>query len=111
VNEGVRKAYLDPDNVLRASIVSDPAGKRKNTGDNTPAVVHFEVVPGERVDVRISAKGGGSENKARFAMLNPGDDMVEWVVNQLPGMGAGWCPPGQLGIGIGGTAEKAMLST
>jgi fumarate hydratase class I len=105
----VRKAYLDPDNVLRASIVSDPAGKRKNTGDNTPAVVHFEVVPGERVDVRISAKGGGSENKARFAMLNPGDDMVEWVVNQLPGMGAGWCPPGQLGIGIGGTAEKAML--
>jgi fumarate hydratase class I len=109
VNEGVRKAYLDPDNVLRASIVSDPAGKRKNTGDNTPAVVHFEVVPGERVDVRISAKGGGSENKARFAMLNPGDDMVEWVVNQLPGMGAGWCPPGQLGIGIGGTAEKAML--
>jgi fumarate hydratase class I len=109
VNEGVRKAYLLPDNVLRASIVSDPAGKRKNTGDNTPAVVHFEVVPGDKVEVRIAAKGGGSENKARFAMLNPGDDLVEWVVSQLPGMGAGWCPPGQLGIGIGGTAEKAML--
>jgi len=109
VNAGVRKAYLDPDNVLRASIVSDPAGRRKNTGDNTPAVVHYEIVPGDRVDVRIAAKGGGSENKARFAMLNPGDDVVEWVVNQLPGMGAGWCPPGQLGIGIGGTAEKAML--
>jgi fumarate hydratase class I len=109
VNAGVRKAYLLPDNVLRASIVSDPAGKRKNTGDNTPAVVHFEIVPGDKVDVRIAAKGGGSENKARFAMLNPGDDVVEWVVGQLPGMGAGWCPPGQLGIGIGGTAEKAML--
>lgn len=109
VNAGVRKAYLLPDNVLRASIVSDPAGKRKNTGDNTPAVVHFEIVPGDTVEVRIAAKGGGSENKARFAMLNPGDDVVEWVVNQLPGMGAGWCPPGMLGIGIGGTAEKAML--
>jgi fumarate hydratase class I len=109
VNAGVRKAYLMPDNVLRASIVSDPAGRRTNTGDNTPAVVHFEVVPGDRVEVRIAAKGGGSENKARFAMLNPGDDVVEWVVGQLPGMGAGWCPPGQLGIGIGGTAEKAML--
>ncbi|ADE11500.1 fumarate hydratase [Sideroxydans lithotrophicus] len=109
VNAGVRKAYLLPDNVLRASIVSEPAGRRKNTGDNTPAVVHFEVVPGDRVDVRIAAKGGGSENKSRFAMLNPGDDVVEWVVNQLPGMGAGWCPPGQLGIGIGGTAEKALL--
>jgi fumarate hydratase class I len=109
VNAGVRKAYLNPDNVLRASIVSDPAGKRKNTGDNTPAVVHFEVVPGDKVDVRIAAKGGGSENKARFAMLNPSEDVVEWVVNQLPGMGAGWCPPGMLGIGIGGSAEKAML--
>jgi fumarate hydratase class I len=109
VNAGVRKAYLLPDNVLRASIVSEPAGKRKNTGDNTPAVVHFEIVPGDKVDVRIAAKGGGSENKARFAMLNPGDDVVEWVVSQLPDMGAGWCPPGQLGIGIGGTAEKAML--
>lgn len=109
VNAGVRKAYLQPDNVLRASIVADPAGSRKNTGDNTPAVVHFELVPGDKVDVRIGAKGGGSENKARFAMLNPSDDVVEWVVNQLPGMGAGWCPPGMLGIGIGGTAEKAML--
>ena len=89
--------------------VSDPAGKRKNTRDNTPAVVHFEIVPGDKVDVRIAAKGGGSENKARFAMLNPSDDVVEWVVSQLPGMGAGWCPPGMLGIGIGGTAEKAML--
>jgi len=109
VNEGVRKAYLLQDNVLRASIVSDPAGKRKNTGDNTPAVVHFEIVPGNKVDVRIAAKGGGSENKARFAMLNPSDDVVEWVVSQLPGMGAGWCPPGMMGIGIGGTAEKAMV--
>jgi len=109
VNEGVRKAYLQPDNVLRASVVSDPAGKRQNTRDNAPAVVHFEIVPGDKVDVRIAAKGGGSENKSRFAMLNPGDDVVEWVVSQLPGMGAGWCPPGMLGIGIGGTAEKAML--
>lgn len=109
VNAGVRQGYLLPDNVLRASIVSDPVGKRKNTGDNTPAVVHFELVPGDKVDVRIAAKGGGSENKARFAMLNPSDDVVEWVINQLPGMGAGWCPPGMLGIGIGGTAEKAML--
>ena len=109
VNAGVRKAYLLPDNVLRASIVSEPAGKRKNTGDNTPAVVHFEIVPGDKVEVDVAAKGGGSENKSRFAMLNPGDDVVEWVVSQLPGMGAGWCPPGQLGIGIGGTAEKAML--
>jgi fumarate hydratase class I len=109
VNAGVRKAYQWPDNVLRASVVTDPAGKRKNTGDNTPAVVHFELVPGDRVEVRIAAKGGGSENKAKLAMLNPGDDVAEWVVSQLPGMGAGWCPPGMLGIGIGGTAEKAML--
>ncbi|MDX8398657.1 MAG: fumarate hydratase [Gallionellaceae bacterium] len=109
VNAGVHQAYLLTDNVLRASVVSDPAGTRKNTGDNTPAVVHFEIVPGDKVDVRIAAKGGGSENKARFAMLNPGDDVVEWVVSQLPGMGAGWCPPGMLGIGIGGTAEKAVL--
>ncbi len=109
VNEGVRMAYRDADNPLRASIVADPAGKRKNTGDNTPAVVHVELVHGDKVDVRIAAKGGGSENKARFAMLNPGDDVVEWVVSQLPGMGAGWCPPGQIGIGIGGSAEKAML--
>jgi fumarate hydratase class I len=109
VNEGVRRAYQHPDNVLRASIVADPAGNRKNTGDNTPAVVHFELVPGDTVEVDIAAKGGGSENKSRFGMLNPSDDIVEWVVSQLPGMGAGWCPPGQIGIGIGGTAEKAML--
>jgi fumarate hydratase class I len=109
VNEGVRIAYNWPDNVLRASIVADPAGRRKNTGDNTPAVVHYELLPGDKVEVDIAAKGGGSENKSRFAMLNPSDDIVEWVVSQLPGMGAGWCPPGQLGIGIGGTAEKAML--
>ncbi|HUW00355.1 MAG TPA: fumarate hydratase [Gallionella sp.] len=109
VNAGVRKAYLDADNPLRASIVADPAGKRKNTGDNTPAVVHVELVQGDGVEVDIAAKGGGSENKSRFAMLNPSDDVVEWVVSQLPGMGAGWCPPGMLGIGIGGTAEKAML--
>jgi fumarate hydratase class I len=109
VNAGVRKGYLLPDNVLRASVVSDPAGKRKNTGDNTPAVVHFDIVPGDKVEVRIAAKGGGSENKSKMAMLNPSDDLVEWVVNQLPAMGAGWCPPGMLGIGIGGTAEKAVL--
>jgi fumarate hydratase class I len=109
VNEGVRKAYLLPDNVLRASIVDEPAGRRKNTNDNTPAVVHFELVPGDKVEVDVAAKGGGSENKSKMAMLNPGDDVVEWVVSQLPGMGAGWCPPGMLGIGIGGTAEKAML--
>ncbi len=109
VNEGVRRAYLEPDNVLRASVVADPAGRRKNTGDNAPAVVHFELVPGDKVEVDVAAKGGGSENKSRFAMLNPSDDIVEWVLKQLPGMGAGWCPPGMLGIGIGGTAEKAML--
>jgi fumarate hydratase class I len=109
VNAGVRKAYLDPDNKLRASILSDPAGARKNTGDNTPAVVHIELVQGDKVDVRIAAKGGGSENKSNFKMLNPGDDIVEWVLQRMPEMGAGWCPPGVLGIGIGGTAEKAML--
>jgi fumarate hydratase class I len=109
VNAGVRKGYLLPDNVLRASIVADPAGRRKNTGDNTPAVVHFEIVPGAKVDVRIAAKGGGSENKSKMAMLNPSDDIVEWVLNQVPHMGAGWCPPGMLGIGIGGTAEKSVL--
>jgi fumarate hydratase class I len=109
VNAGVRKAYLDEDNPLRASIVADPAGKRKNTGDNTPAVVHVELVQGDGIEVDIAAKGGGSENKSRFTMLNPSDDVVEWVVSQLPGMGAGWCPPGMLGIGIGGSAEKAML--
>ena len=109
VNEAVRRAYLDPDNPLRASIVADPAGKRINTGDNTPAVIHMSTIAGDRVSVTVAAKGGGSENKARFAILNPSDDLVEWVVGQVPGMGAGWCPPGILGIGIGGTAEKAML--
>jgi fumarate hydratase class I len=109
VNEGVRRAYLDPDNILRASIVADPAGARRNTRDNTPAVVHFDLVPGNTVEVKLAAKGGGSENKARFAMLNPSDSVVDWVVKTLPGMGAGWCPPGMLGIGIGGSAEKAML--
>ncbi|MDO8349645.1 MAG: fumarate hydratase [Gallionella sp.] len=109
VNAGVRLAYLNLDNLLRASIVSDPAGKRKNTGDNTPAVVHVELVQGDKVEVRIAAKGGGSENKAVMKMLNPGDDIVEWVLQSVQGMGAGWCPPGMLGIGIGGTAEKAVL--
>ncbi|MEM9184730.1 MAG: fumarate hydratase, partial [Pseudomonadota bacterium] len=109
VNEGVRKAYLHPDNKLRASILADPAGARKNTGDNTPAVVHIDMVPGDTVDVTVAAKGGGSENKAKFVMLNPSDDIVEWVVKTVPTMGAGWCPPGMLGIGIGGTAEKAMV--
>ena len=109
VNEGVRRAYLNPDNVLRASMVRDPAGGRRNTGDNTPAIVHMEVVPGDRVEVKLAAKGGGSENKAKFVMLNPSDDIAEWVVRTVPTMGAGWCPPGMLGIGIGGSAEKAML--
>ncbi|MGF7210662.1 fumarate hydratase class I [Skermanella aerolata] len=109
VNEGVRRAYRNPDNVLRASMIRDPAGARSNTGDNTPAIVHMEVVPGDVVDVRLAAKGGGSENKAKFVMLNPSDDIVEWVVRTVPTMGAGWCPPGMLGIGIGGSAEKAML--
>ncbi len=109
IDEGVRRAYLDPDNTLRASIVREPAGLRANTKDNTPAVVHFDIVPGDTIDVRIAAKGGGSENKARFAMLNPSDSIVEWVVETVPAMGAGWCPPGMLGIGIGGSAEKAMV--
>ena len=109
VNEGVRRAYNHPDNRLRASILHDPAGKRSNTRDNTPAVVHFDLVPGDTVDVRIAAKGGGSENKAKFTMLNPSDSIVDWVVKTVPAMGAGWCPPGMLGIGIGGSAEKAMV--
>ena len=109
VNEGVRRAYLDPDNKLRASILADPAGKRTNTKDNTPAVVHFELVPGDTVEVKIAAKGGGSENKAKFTMLNPSDSIVDWIVKTVPTMGAGWCPPGMLGIGIGGSAEKAMV--
>ena len=109
VNEGVRRAYTHPDNVLRASILLDPAGQRKNSGDNTPAVVHMEMVPGDKVEVKLAAKGGGSENKSKLAMLNPSDSIVDWVEKTVPTMGAGWCPPGMLGIGIGGTAEKAML--
>jgi len=109
VNEGVRRAYNNPDNVLRASILSDPAGARKNTKDNTPAVIHYEIVEGDTVDVQIAAKGGGSENKSKMVMLNPSDSIVDWVLKTVPTMGAGWCPPGMLGIGIGGTAEKAML--
>jgi len=109
VNEGVRKGYLDPDNTLRASVVADPQFDRKNTKDNTPAVVHVSLVPGNTVDVQVAAKGGGSENKSKFVMLNPSDSVVDWVLKTVPTMGAGWCPPGMLGIGIGGTAEKAML--
>lgn len=109
VNDGVRKGYLHPDNVLRASIVADPQFERKNTGDNTPAVIHMTVIPGNTLDVQVAAKGGGSENKSKFAMLNPSDSVVDWVMKTVPTMGAGWCPPGMLGIGIGGTAEKAML--
>ena len=109
VNEGVRRAYLNPDNVLRASILSDPAGARKNTKDNTPAVIHTQIVAGSEIDVKIAAKGGGSENKAKLVMLNPSDSIVDWVEKTLPTMGAGWCPPGMLGIGIGGTAEKAAI--
>ena len=109
VNEGVRRAYLLPDNKLRASIVNDPAGKRQNTKDNTPAITHVELVLGDTVEVSIAAKGGGSENKAKLAMLNPNDSIVDWILETVPTMGAGWCPPGMLGIGIGGTAEKAMV--
>ncbi len=109
INEGVRQAYTHPDNVLRASILSDPAGARRNTGDNTPAVIHTSIVPGDTLDITVAAKGGGSENKAKMAMLNPSDDIVEWVLKTVPTMGAGWCPPGMLGIGIGGTAEKAAV--
>ncbi|MDF2178887.1 fumarate hydratase [Aliiglaciecola sp. CAU 1673] len=109
VDEGTRRAYMNPDNPLRASIVADPAGARKNTKDNTPAVVHIDMVPGDHIEVMIAAKGGGSENKSKMVMLNPSDDIAEWVVKTLPLMGAGWCPPGMLGIGIGGTAEKAAV--
>jgi fumarate hydratase class I len=109
VNEGVRRAYLHPDNKLRASVLADPAGTRKNTRDNTPAVIHVSLVPGDTVEVEVAAKGGGSENKSKFVMLNPSDSIVDWVLETVPAMGAGWCPPGILGIGIGGTAEKAML--
>ena len=109
VNEGVRRAYTDPDNTLRASVLADPAGKRTNTKDNTPAVIHMEIVAGDKVEVTCAAKGGGSENKSKLAMLNPSDSIVDWVLKTSPTMGAGWCPPGILGIGIGGTPEKAML--
>ena len=109
INEGVKRAYNLPENVLRASVLSDPAGKRTNTKDNTPAVIHTEIVSGDKVEVRVAAKGGGSEAKAKFVMLNPSDSIVDWVIKTVPTMGAGWCPPGMLGIGIGGTAEKAML--
>jgi len=109
INEGVRRAYLHPDNVLRASILRDPAGQRQNTRDNTPAVIHYSIVPGDKVDITVAAKGGGSENKSRMVMLNPSDSIVDWVLKTVPTMGAGWCPPGMLGIGIGGTAEKAAL--
>ncbi|MFD2189914.1 fumarate hydratase [Pistricoccus aurantiacus] len=108
INEGVRRAYRHPDNVLRASVLADPDGKRANTRDNTPAVIHHKLVHGDEVEVHVAAKGGGSEAKSKFAMLNPSDSVVDWVLEQLPKMGAGWCPPGMLGIGIGGTAEKAM---
>jgi fumarate hydratase class I len=109
INEGVRRAYLNPDNKLRASIVADPAGKRTGTKDNTPAVVHTELGPGDKLEITVAAKGGGSENKSMFAMLNPSDSVADWVVEMVPEMGAGWCPPGMLGVGIGGSAEKAML--
>ncbi len=109
VNEGVRRAYNHPDNTLRASIVADPQFERKNTKDNTPAVIHVEIVSGDRLEVTVAAKGGGSENKSKLVMLNPSDSVVDWVLKTVPTMGAGWCPPGMLGIGIGGTAEKAVL--
>lgn len=109
VNEGVRRGYLNPDNTLRASVLADPLFERKNTKDNTPAVVHMSVVPGSTVEVTVAAKGGGSENKSKFVMMNPSDSLVDWVLKTVPTMGAGWCPPGMLGIGVGGTAEKAML--
>lgn len=109
INEGVRRAYNHPENILRASVLSDPDGKRQNTKDNTPAVIHYDIVQGNTVDIQVAAKGGGSEAKSKFVMLNPSDSVVDWVLEQVPKMGAGWCPPGMLGIGIGGTAEKAMI--
>ena len=109
VDEGVRRAYLHPENKLRASILADPAFTRRNTKDNTPSVLHLEMVPGDKVHIDVAAKGGGSENKSKFKMMNPSDSIVDWVLEMVPQMGAGWCPPGMLGIGIGGTAEKAML--
>ena len=109
INEGVRRAYNEPDNRLRASIVSDPLFSRKNTQDNTPAVIHTKLVKGEKLEITVAAKGGGSENKSKFTVLNPDDNLTDWVLNTIPSMGAGWCPPGMIGIGVGGTAEKAML--
>lgn len=109
VNEGVRRAYLHPDNMLRASVLADPIFERKNTKDNTPAVVHMTLVPGSTLDITVAAKGGGSENKSKMVMMNPSDNLVDWVLKTVPTMGAGWCPPGMLGIGVGGTAEKAVL--
>ena len=109
INEGVRRAYNEPDNRLRASIVSDPLFRRKNTQDNTPAVIHTKLVKGNKLDIKVAAKGGGSENKSKFTVLNPDDNLTDWVLKTIPTMGAGWCPPGMIGIGVGGTAEKAML--
>ena len=109
VNEGVRRGFTHPDNVLRGSVLADPDGARANTGDNTPAVIHTKLVPGDKLGVEVAAKGGGSEAKAKFAVLNPSDSVADWVLSMVPAMGAGWCPPGILGIGIGGTPEKAML--
>jgi fumarate hydratase class I len=109
VNEGVRRGYLNPDNKLRASVLDDPLFARKNTKDNTPAVIHMRLVPGNTLSVDVAAKGGGSENKSKFKMMNPSDNLVDWVLKTVPEMGAGWCPPGMLGIGVGGTAERAML--
>jgi fumarate hydratase class I len=109
INEGVRRGYGNPDNVLRASVLEDPDGARTNTTDNTPAVIHYKVVPGSEVNIEVAAKGGGSEAKAKFAMLNPSDSVVDWILSVVPTMGAGWCPPGLLGVGIGGTPEKAMM--
>jgi fumarate hydratase, class I len=109
INEGVRRGYLNAENKLRASIVADPLSTRKNTRDNTPAVIHYEIVPGDTLEISLAAKGGGSENKSKFTMLNPSDSIVDWIVKTVPTMGAGWCPPGMLGVGVGGTAEKAMV--
>ncbi len=109
INEGVRKGYMNPDNTLRASVVADPLFARKNTRDNTPAVINVQIVPGDKLDVTVAAKGGGSENKSKVIMMNPSDNLVDWVLKTVPEMGAGWCPPGMLGIGVGGTAEKAVL--
>ena len=109
IHEGVRRAYKHPDNPLRASVVLDPAAQRLNSRDNTPAIIHYDVVPGTDIDITVAAKGGGSENKAKFTTLMPSDSLADWIVDIVPSMGAGWCPPGMLGIGVGGTAEKAMI--